>query len=218
MILRWKGTFSVAMVRGRRGRRKQVRLGRRDVSLTGSGGVVALSELIERLDVLGALDAGIGPVKQRVRGATGGEVLAALAQCQLLGGHGLVALDRQRADQAAALLSALPGVASTTAAGIARRFGAEQRAGIEVGLATILGRAVARMSEERRAQLFGVDPTIDMDSSEVEVYGRQKQGVAYNYAGQKAGRPAAPGHLGPSRCRARRRTAVRHGRRPPTSR
>ena len=150
---------------------------------------MALSELIERLDVLGALDAGIGPVKQRDRGATGGEVLAALAQCQLLGGHGLVAVDRQRVDQAAALLSALPSVPSTTAAGIARRFGPEQLAGIETGLATILARAVARMDDERRAQLFGVDPTIDMDSSEVEVYGRKKQGVAYNYAGQKAGRP-----------------------------
>ena len=31
--------------------------------------------------------------------------------------------------------------------------------------------------------------TIDMDSTEVEVYGSTKQGVAYNYAGQRAGRP-----------------------------
>lgn len=150
---------------------------------------MALAELIERLDVLGALDAGIGPVKQRERGVTGGEVLAALAQCQLLGGHGLVALDRQRADEAAAQLSAPPGVPSTTAAGIARRFGPEQLAGIEAGLATILARAIERMNEQRRAQLFGVDPTIDMDSTDVEVYGRRKKGVNYNYAGQRAGRP-----------------------------
>jgi hypothetical protein len=184
-----KGTFSVATVRGRRWRRKQVRFGRRDVSLTGCGGVVALAELIERLDVLGALDAGIGPVKQRERGVSGGEVVAALAQCQLLGGHGLVALDRHRADQAAALLSALPVVPATTAAGIARRFGPDQLAGIEAGLGVVLARAIECLSVERRAQLIDVDPTIDMDSTEVEVYGRRKKGVAYNYAGQRAGRP-----------------------------
>ena len=28
-----------------------------------------------------------------------------------------------------------------------------------------------------------------MDSTDVEVYGRAKQGVAYNYCGQRAGRP-----------------------------
>ena len=37
--------------------------------------------------------------------------------------------------------------------------------------------------------LFALDPTIDMESTEVEVYGRRKKGVAYNYAGQQAGRP-----------------------------
>ncbi len=49
---------------------------RTDVSLTGCGGVVALAELIERLDLLGALDAGIGLVKPRDRGARAGEVTA----------------------------------------------------------------------------------------------------------------------------------------------
>ena len=30
---------------------------------------------------------------------------------------------------------------------------------------------------------------IDLDSTDVEVYGRRKRGVAYNYQGQRAGRP-----------------------------
>ncbi len=31
--------------------------------------------------------------------------------------------------------------------------------------------------------------TLDLDSTDVEVYGSKKQGVAYNYQGQRAGRP-----------------------------
>ncbi len=31
--------------------------------------------------------------------------------------------------------------------------------------------------------------TIDIDATDVEVYGPKKQGVAYNYAGRRCGRP-----------------------------
>ncbi len=31
--------------------------------------------------------------------------------------------------------------------------------------------------------------TIDIDATDVEVYGRRKRGVAYNYQGQRCGRP-----------------------------
>ena len=31
--------------------------------------------------------------------------------------------------------------------------------------------------------------TIDLDTTDVEVYGRKKRGVAYNYLGQRCGRP-----------------------------
>jgi hypothetical protein len=160
-----------------------------DASLTGSAGVVALAELIERLGVVALLDAGIGAIKQRERGVSGGELVAALAQCQLLGGHGLVALDRQRVDLVARRLSALPELPSTTAAGLARRFGAGQLAGIESGIAALLCRVIDRLPAERRHALCDVDPTIDMDSTDVEVYGPRKQGVAFNYQGQRAGRP-----------------------------
>ena len=43
---------------------------------------------------------------------------------------------------------------------------------------------------ERAAELAGGGPvTIDIDATDVEVYGSKKQGVAYNYQGQRAGRP-----------------------------
>lgn len=171
-----------------RGRWKQVRFGVPDVSLTGLVGVVVLAELIGRLGVVEVLDEQVGAIKQRDRGVSVGQVLTALAQCQLLGGQGLVGLDRQRADVAGKQLSAVPGVPSTTAVGLARRFGPEQLCGIESGMARLLLRAVGMLPALRRAQLCGVDPTIDMDSPDVEVDGPGKRGVAYNYKGQRAGR------------------------------
>lgn len=179
----------MARVRGRRRRRKQVRIGAPDASLTGVGGVLALSELIDLLGVVEVLDDGIGSIKQRDRGVSGGQLLTALAQCQLLGGHGLVALDRQRADRVAAQLSVVPQVPSTTANGLARRFGSEQLRGVEAALGVLLDRALLRSPVSRRAALCSVDPTIDMDSTDVEVYGPRKQGVAFNYQGQRCGRP-----------------------------
>jgi Transposase DDE domain group 1 len=113
----------------------------------------------------------------------------ALSQCQLLGGHGLVALDRQRADVAAQQLSAVPGVPSTTAASLARRFGPEQLAGIEAGNAALLERVLPLLPQARRDALVAAGPTIDVDSTDVEVYGPRKRGVAFNYRGQRAGRP-----------------------------
>ncbi len=114
-----------------------------------------------------------------------------LAQSQLLGGDALVALDRQRADVATTELSATPAtpaIPATTAGSLARRFGAEQLAGVELANAEVIARAVGLLPAVRRAKLQ-TTLTIDMDSTDVEVYGSRKQGVAYNYAGQRAGRP-----------------------------
>ena len=44
-----------------------------------------MSELVERLDVIDRLDAAIGPIKQRRRGHTGGQLLVGLAAAQLAG-------------------------------------------------------------------------------------------------------------------------------------
>lgn len=125
---------------------------------------------------------------QRNQGASAGQLLVGLARSQLLGRDALVALDRQRADVAGQELSAVPALAAATVNSLARRVGAVQRAGIETGNAQLLERAWALLPAARRATLSAV-PTIDMDTTDVEVYGRDKQGVAYNYCGQRAGRP-----------------------------
>ena len=41
----------------------------------------------------------------------------------------------------------------------------------------------------RAAALTGGPVTIDLDTTDVEVYGRKKRGVAYNHQGQRVGRP-----------------------------
>jgi hypothetical protein len=51
---------------------------------------------------------------------------------------------------------------------------------VEAGLAVVTERMVA---------LTEGPVTIDLDATDVEVYGRKKRGVAYNHQGQRAGRP-----------------------------
>ena len=184
----WESTLSVKRIR-RRGRvRKRVRVGAPDPSLTATSGVAAIAEFVDKLDVVGRLDRGIGLLKKRDRGASAGELLVGMAQSQLLGADALVSLDRQRADVAACELSAVPVLASTTAAGLARRFGPEHLAGVETAIADLVERSVDLLPVQRRIGL-GASVTVDLDSTDVEVYGSKKQGVAYNYQGQRAGRP-----------------------------
>jgi hypothetical protein len=187
-----KGTLSVKRVRGRKRVRKQarkrVRIGAPDPSLTGMSGVAAVAEFVDKLDVVGILDRGVGAIKQRARGVSAGELLVGLAQSQLLGGDALVALDRQREDLAAVELSAVPGIPSTTAGSLARRFDDQHLTGIETATADLVDRAYRLLPAQRRVGLEA-KATVDLDSTDVEVYGSRKQGVAYNYAGQRAGRP-----------------------------
>ncbi|SBW26305.1 hypothetical protein FDG2_4848 [Candidatus Protofrankia californiensis] len=83
----------------------------------------------------------------------------------------------------------MPFAPSRTAARLAERFGPAQLAGIETGLAEIARRYLDRLPAQRRAELVLHRPTLDFDSSDVEVYGRKKRGVAYTYEGRRAGRP-----------------------------
>src|ERR1039458_188764 len=117
-----EGTYLVSRIRAGRRRRRQARVGVPDAALTPNAGLAAVSELCDRLDVIGALDAAVGPVKQRDRGFGAGELLAGLASAQLAGEDFLVGLDRQRADAAGQQLTPVPGLASTTAGGVARRI------------------------------------------------------------------------------------------------
>ena len=65
------------------------------------------------------------------------------------------------------------------------------------------GRMLALMPAPRAAALAEGPVTIDLDTTDVEVYGRKKRGVAYNHQGQRVG-PPARGHLGGDRDRAGR--------------
>lgn len=170
----------------RRAGRPVVRVGVPDASLTGNGGLLAVSELVERLGLVQTLDQAIGPVKQRARGLTGGQLLVGLATCQLTGGDTLSALDRLRADQVGTLLGPVV-PPSTTAAGLAKRLTGQRLTSLEHGLAQVGARVIAGLPAARREVLLR-QVTIDLDTTDIEVYGRLKQGVAYNYQGQKAGR------------------------------
>jgi Transposase DDE domain group 1 len=138
--------------------------------------------------VVGALDVGIGSVKTRARGATGGQLLAGLAAAQWCGAKWLSGGDLFRADGGSVLLTAAPIPASTTAGGLARRISAEQLRGIETGLARVYDRWLATVPAATRAQLLVRSPTIDIDATDIEVYGKHKQQVAFNYAGVRTGR------------------------------
>jgi hypothetical protein len=162
-----------------------VRIGAPDASLTPSAGVAALAEADRVLGLTAALDRHIPAVKQRDRGLSAGQVLTALASCQLTGGDHLVALDRRRADTAGQELEPVPTPASTTAAGLARRFGPDQLAGIESGIAAVNAAVLGRLGQVR-ASAVRRQVTIDVDATDVEVYGPGKQGCAYTYLGQRA--------------------------------
>jgi hypothetical protein len=179
----------VKRIRSSAGKRQQARIGAPDRSLTANAGLAAVTELCDRLGVIEALDVAVGPIKQRDRGFGAGELLTGIAAAQLAGEDFLTGLDRQRADAAGQQVTPVPGLASTTAAGLARRITAAQWRAVESGLAVVTGRMLSLLPAERAAALAEGPVTIDLDTTDVEVYGRKKRGVAYNHQGQRVGRP-----------------------------
>jgi len=168
--------------------RRLVGIGAPDPSLTAVSGMVVVAELVDRLNMIKLLDAAIGPIKARDRGFSGGELLVGMAAAQLAGEDFLVGLDRQRGDVAGEVLTPVSGLSSTTAAGLARRFTDGQWRAVETGIGDIHTAMLAALSP-RRAAALRQTVTIDLDTTDVEVYGRKKRGVAYNYLGQRCGRP-----------------------------
>ena len=173
---------------GAGGSRQRLRIGAPDPALTPNAGLAVITGLCGRLGVIGALDTAVGPIKQRGRGFGAGELLTGIAAAQLAGEDFLTGLDRQRADVAGQQIMPVPGLASTTAAGLARRVTPAQWRAVETGLAAVTGRMLALLPAPRAA-LAGGPVTIDLDTTDVEVYGRKKRGVAYNHQGQRVGRP-----------------------------
>lgn len=187
-----KGTCWVGSVRRKKRKAKhgkrRVRIGAPDPSVTGLAGLVAVDEMTTRLGLVAGLDAGIGPIKQRARGLTGGQLLVGMASAQLLGQDCLAGLDRVRDDIGSTLLSEAPIAPSTTAGRLAGYFGPDRLRGIETGLARVYRRWLALVPASVRAGLVTRNPTIDLDATDIEVYGSTKQGVGWNYAGVRCGR------------------------------
>ena len=90
--------------RDSRVRARRVRVGVPDGRLTPADGIEAVREADRVLGITTALDAGIGPIKERDRGLSGGQLLVSMASAQLAGEDFLVGLDRRRADVAGQLL------------------------------------------------------------------------------------------------------------------
>ena len=143
----------MSRIRGRKPERQQVRIGAPDRALTANAGLAAVSELCGRPGVIGALDAAVGPIKQRDRAFGAGELLTGIAAAQLAGEDFLTGLDRQRADAADQQITPVQGLASTTAAGLARRITPAQWQAVEVGLAVVTGRMLSLLPAEQAAAL-----------------------------------------------------------------
>ncbi|MCY7342952.1 MAG: hypothetical protein LH603_14205, partial [Pseudonocardia sp.] len=60
-----------------------MRVGVPDPSLTRFSGMVVVTELVDRLNMITLLDRAIGPIKTRDRGFSGGQVLVGMASAQL---------------------------------------------------------------------------------------------------------------------------------------
>ena len=71
-------------------------------------------------------------------------------------------------------------------------------AAVETGVAAATARMLG-MPPVGRAAALAEQATVDLDTTDVEVYGRTKRGVADNCQGP-AGRPPARGELGADRC------------------
>ncbi len=162
-----------------------------DPSLTGHGGLAVIGDLQSRLGLIAAIDGELGrerrarPVKVRRRGASPGELLMSLAECQLVGGAFFDHLRDQRADTAGAMLRAVGEVPSPAAAlQNAKRFRRVHCQRIERAMAAAgerLDRALGREVAEA--------VTIDLDATQITVYGRGKDGAARCRTGQMSYAP-----------------------------
>lgn len=167
--------------------RKQVRIGAPDPSLTGSAGLLAVHELADRIGLVPALDAAVPGFKTRRRGCTVGEFALAVAAAQLSGADHLVGLDHRRRDEVAESFGGHPTPASGSVTALARRLGQPEWAALTAATAPVTARVLAMSSPRARRRLRG-PATIDLDCTDIEVYGKKKQAVTYNYQGQLSGR------------------------------
>jgi hypothetical protein len=170
-------------------RRGRIQIGECDPSLVRFAGLTVTGELARRLRLVELIDAELSverraaPVKVRRRGASPGELVVALAECQLVGGECFSDLERVRQDQAGRGLRAARTPSAPAALQRAKDFRRVHCQRIE--------RALARCGEHLDRAL-GRDPgeaaTIDLDATGIEVYGR-KRGAARSRHGSMSYAP-----------------------------
>ncbi len=150
-----------------------------DPTLTPYAGLAVSGELSRRLRLAELIDAELAlerrarPVKRRRRGLSPGRLFVSLVESQLVGGEFFEHVEDVRADRAGAPLRAVAATPSApTALQNSKRFRRVHVQRIE--------RALARAGE-RLDRALGREPgepvTIDLDATQVTVYGARKQGA-----------------------------------------
>lgn len=148
-----------------------------------------VAEVDRVVGVASAIDALVGRIKVRRQGLSAGELVLSMAECMLAGGDFMCDLDHLRVDVAGAELRAVPvPPASSTFIALAKRFDDVALADLGVAVGSLAATAFALYPEARRVGLAALRPTIDLDPTDIETYGSKKEGVAYNYQGQRVGR------------------------------
>jgi hypothetical protein len=94
-------------------------------------------------------------------------LLTGIAAARLAGEDFLAGLDRQRADAAGQRLTLVPGLSSTTAAGLACRITGAQWLAVERGRAAVTERMLALRAAPRAAPRADGPVTIDLDATDV---------------------------------------------------
>jgi Transposase DDE domain group 1 len=166
-------------------------IGEGDSSLTRYAGLAVTGELARRLRLVELIDAELAverrarPVKVRRRGLSPGQLVVALSECQLVGGEFFSDVSQVRDDEAGAGLRAVAATPSApTALQRAKDFRRVHCQRVE--------RATARVGEHLDRAL-GRDPeepvTVDLDATEVVVYGARKQGAARSRHGHMSYAP-----------------------------
>ena len=146
-----------------------------DARLTAFAGLAVIGALARTLGLIGLIDGELAgerraaPVKVRRRGVSGGELVVALAESQLVGGECFDDIEDLRGDRAGAGLRGSWRVpAAATARQLARRFRRCHIQAIERAIARVGGRLDRALGRDA-----GHEATIDLDATQLEVHGRK---------------------------------------------
>jgi hypothetical protein len=144
-----------------------------DERLTPFAGLAVIGAIARTLGLVSLIDGELArerraaPVKVRARGVSGGELVLALAESQLVGGECFDDIEGLRAEQAGAWLRGSVRVpAAATARQLARRFRRCHIQAIERAITRVAGRLDRALGRDA-----GEDATIDLDATQLEVHG-----------------------------------------------